>query len=582
MNRAPQFVSGRQRLSAVVVGLVFLALAAFADNPNSIIYSRHNLSVSSPGPVHATTESDVCVFCHAPHGASATDGPLWNHQMSAAAYTPYSSATLTALNVTIGQPNGSSRLCLSCHDGTVALGLVGSRAGGISMNTAAMPAGLDNLGTDLSSDHPVSFTYDAPLATAAGDLVDPGTLPPEVALDRNGQLQCTTCHDPHNNQYGSFLVRDNTGSALCLTCHTLPDWSGSAHAVSSKLLPVALAVQVGPAKNGNLIKASVSASVAHTACASCHVPHAAGAKLELMRFSTPEKNCIDCHAGDGPGKNVSVDLKKLSAHPVSMEPDAHNAREDLVNPPVRHVTCVDCHNPHASSGAPGAKTQVAGALAGVAGVSAGGGRLPAVIHEYELCFRCHGDSAGRGPALVPRQFVQTNTRLEFNPGSTSFHPLESVGKNAGVPSLIPPLTTSSLVGCGDCHNNDQGSATGGAGANGPHGSAFAPLLERMLLLTDGSPYNPANFALCYKCHSSSVVDSSLATSWPNHRTHIEDYKAACTTCHDSHAATQPHLINFNTAYVQPLHGVINYSSTGMNHGNCTLSCHGKDHKNLAY
>ena len=109
MNRAPQFVSGRQRLSAVVVGLVFLALAAFADNPNSIIYSRHNLSVSSPGPVHATTESDVCVFCHAPHGASATDGPLWNHQMSAAAYTPYSSATLTALNVTIGQPNGSSR-----------------------------------------------------------------------------------------------------------------------------------------------------------------------------------------------------------------------------------------------------------------------------------------------------------------------------------------------------------------------------------------------------------------------------------------------------------------------------------------
>jgi hypothetical protein len=292
-----------------------------------------------------------------------------------------------------------------------------------------------------------------------------------------------------------------------------------------------------------------------------------------MRFSTPEKNCIDCHAGDGPGKNVAADLKKLSAHPISMEPGAHNAREDLVNPPVRHVTCADCHNPHGTSSAPSGKNQISGALAAVSGVSAGGSVIPAVTHEYELCFRCHGDSAARGPATVPRQFVQTNTRLEFSPGNTSFHPVEALGKNSSAPSLIPPLTTSSLIGCGDCHNSDQGSATGGSGANGPHGSAFAPLLERMLLLTDGTPYNPNNFALCYKCHSSSVIDSELATSWPQHRKHIEDYRAACTTCHDSHAATQPHLINFNTYYVQPLNGVLRYTSTGINHGVCTLTCH---------
>ena len=86
-------------------------------------------------------------------------------------------------------------------------------------------------------------------------------------------------------------------------------------------------------------------------------------------------------------------------------------------------------------------------------------------------------------------------------------------------------------------------------------------------------YNPGNFALCYKCHSSVVVDSSLATSWPQHQKHIEEYRAACTTCHDSHAATQPHLINFNTTYVLPLNGVLNYTSTGMNHGTCTLTCH---------
>ena len=127
--------------------------------------------------------------------------------------------------------------------------------------------------------------------------------------------------------------------------------------------------------------------------------------------------------------------------------------------------------------------------------------------------------------------------------------------------------------CEDCHNNDQGPGNGGSGPKGPHGSAFVPLLERQVVLTDGTPYNPDNFALCYKCHSSSVVDSDQAASWAFHRKHIEDYRAACTTCHDSHAATQPHLINFNTTYVQPLNGALRYTSTGMNHGVCTLTCH---------
>jgi hypothetical protein len=109
-------------------------------------FSKHNLSISSPGDVHATTESDICIFCHTPHNATG-DGPLWNHQMSSAAYQPYTSSTLKA---TVGQPTGASRLCLSCHDGTVALGMVHSRSGGIAMNSPMMPAGPNNIGTDLS------------------------------------------------------------------------------------------------------------------------------------------------------------------------------------------------------------------------------------------------------------------------------------------------------------------------------------------------------------------------------------------------------------------------------------------------
>lgn len=551
-------------------GCLFFSTAAIAQNPNSIINSKHNLSVSSPGAIHSSTESDICIFCHTPHFASG-DGPLWNHQMSAAVYQPYKSSTLKA---TVGQPTGASRLCLSCHDGTVALGMVNSRKGGIAMNTSTMPAGPSNLGTDLSGDHPISFVYDHALAAADGNLRDPSTLNQEVRLDHGGQLQCTACHDPHNDQYGNFLVMDNTRSALCLQCHNLDNWSTSAHATSGKPLPAAMVNLMSQNQADTAKTESPSAlTVADAGCASCHVPHAAGAKEELTRFAEPEKNCMFCHGSEGPGQNVMAEFNKASAHPIFVNSESHTPDENPVNPPVRHVTCVDCHNPHAANNAVGSKGVIPGALAGVTGVSAGGTVIHNIQHEYELCFRCHGDSAMRGPATVPRQYVETDTRRQFNPGNTSFHPVEAIGKNPMAPSLIQPLTPSSLMSCSDCHNNDQGPDNGGNGARGPHGSAFAPLLERMLLLTDGTPYNPDNFALCYKCHSSSVIDSQLNTSWAYHQQHIETYKAACTTCHDSHAANLPHLINFNTAYVMPYNGVIRYTSTGLNHGICTLTCH---------
>lgn len=583
------YFSARDRvLKNVVTRLItFITLAVFweaqtasGQNPDSIVFSKHNLSLSSPGTVRSTTESDICIFCHTPHQAS-NDGPLWNHKMSSETYTPYTSPTLKA---TVGQPTGSSRLCLSCHDGTVALGMVASRSSGIAMNSTTMPAGPSNLGTDLSADHPVSFEY----KPEAGFLRDLSMLPQEIHMDRAGQMQCTACHDPHNNKFGNFLVLDNTDSALCLKCHIMPDWSGSAHQISTKALPTFLkslmTAQSGSTKDKATAK---TVSVAAAGCESCHVSHSAGTKKELMRFSTLEKNCRSCHDAEGPGQNVSAEFSKMSAHPISLDSESHTATEDPINPPTRHVTCADCHNPHASSSTPGSQGKIAGALNGVTGVSSGGSKMRNITHEYELCYRCHGDSNQRGPARVPRQFVETNTRREFNPGNVSFHPVETTGKNSSNASLLLPLTTASTIGCTDCHNNDQGPANGGTGTKGPHGSAFEPLIERPLLLTDGTAYNPANFALCYKCHSSAVVDSNLANSWAFHRKHIEDYRAACTTCHDSHAANQPHLINFNTEYVKPMTGVLNYTSNGINHGTCTLTCHdgtgqNKTHKALSY
>src|SRR6059058_2582342 len=174
-----------RRFCLTMAMLFWLAPAALAQY-QGIIGSKHNLSVSGTGTIKATGEQEVCVFCHTPHGASAVQ-PLWNRNVPVNTYRVYSSTTLDAKP---GQPTGSSKLCLSCHDGTVALGSVLSRgqliqmAGGIT----TLPPGHRNLGTDLSDDHPISFRYDDTLAARDPKLKQPSQLPQAVKLDRQQEM----------------------------------------------------------------------------------------------------------------------------------------------------------------------------------------------------------------------------------------------------------------------------------------------------------------------------------------------------------------------------------------------------------
>ena len=118
-------------------------------------------------------------------------------------------------------PGSRSKLCLSCHDGTVALDSFGGYTG-----TTNYITGNALIGTDLSNDHPVSFTYDSSLATTDGGLYDPttansglgGTIDADLLF--NTQLECSSCHDAHNSAgVANLLVKANSGSALCMTCH---------------------------------------------------------------------------------------------------------------------------------------------------------------------------------------------------------------------------------------------------------------------------------------------------------------------------------------------------------------------------
>ena len=158
-------------MKRVPLAAVLWALLAGTAHAQGMLATKHNLSVTGPGPVKATEETQVCVFCHTPHNANPS-APLWNRELSGANYTPYASGSLQA---TVGQPNGYSRLCLSCHDGTIAIGKVNNIGGqSATINMAGtgpggvLPAGRTLIGTNLTNDHPVSFVFNTALAAADG------------------------------------------------------------------------------------------------------------------------------------------------------------------------------------------------------------------------------------------------------------------------------------------------------------------------------------------------------------------------------------------------------------------------------
>jgi predicted CXXCH cytochrome family protein len=204
-------------MAATLIGAA--AYAGIAGSKHDIPGTWTALGFSGTAPT-----DEICKYCHTPHNAdmNMVSVPLWNHQTTAATFTVYTSSTLDA---TPGQPTGVSKACLSCHDGTVS---IDSYTGHIVNNaatklTAANPGFLD---TDLRNDHPISFTFDAALATKDGTLFTPASAtcvdtssPCQVPL-YSGQVECASCHAVHGSgAVPKFLRMSNTGSALCLKCH---------------------------------------------------------------------------------------------------------------------------------------------------------------------------------------------------------------------------------------------------------------------------------------------------------------------------------------------------------------------------
>jgi hypothetical protein len=241
-----------RKLKTVLLAMLVLVAvsspgwAQYNASKTSIVGSPHDLTHDTwtAGPTGTTDNSittNLCFFCHIIHktatnssgiGTTSSAAPgymLWNHQLAApTTYGTYTSDTFQSVLALAGGATGpaelgtlntissatASNLCLSCHDGTVAIasfyeqgfglpaqGSLWYNGHGTAPGGTYMYSGMTI--NDLTKSHPVHFPYTVALATAAG-MTQPASL---NAVDAHGAvplfgnagfLECPTCHDPHN------------------------------------------------------------------------------------------------------------------------------------------------------------------------------------------------------------------------------------------------------------------------------------------------------------------------------------------------------------------------------------------------
>ena len=355
-------------LAWAVTFLMLFTWAAQAERIADIRNTKHNFSATVipilpqqefNGPQRnaaAASESQICAFCHTPHGATkAPKAPLWNRNLSKATYKTYTSSSLDAVD--LGQPRAKSKLCLSCHDGTLALGEVNvlNRVENPKVDFTGpgigpgdtIPQGLGEttgftrkIGVDLTNDHPISFTFDSAQAARDGELYDPtvvnqvhnrvrGEKAPTLPLEEN-RVECISCHDPHIRDTSGENIKflrvnrfqksepvagqfDADRDIICLACHNKAGWVDSAHANPN----VATYDYQDPA--ADLREFPRGTKVWQAACLNCHDPHTvqgsrrilregtdgptaitpAGAKYKVGGNPAIEQTCYACHSADG-------------------------------------------------------------------------------------------------------------------------------------------------------------------------------------------------------------------------------------------------------------------------------------------
>ncbi len=493
-----------RRYGILALLLIFISLmTAYIVGAGEVKGTKHDLSMSvaeggsGPGPIQsaggAIGTTEICVFCHTPHSARP-DAPLWNRSTATGPYTVYSSDVLnagTGFNIIADDPSDSSklnyaihvktRICLSCHDGTIALGNLVNMPG----NAASFTINNSNAGripntaagyidTDLSDDHPVAIKHswgtDPELKSPAGTKVRlynfnvKGQVASSNPPQNGDYVECTSCHDAHDNANGNFLVDTNLGSNICLSCHKKEKGTGNAGGVGT-LAHDNSAIGYNPDQTA---PPALGATVGDVKCMNCHYMHKSGATGAVYPFTKyanvqggqyllgfeEENTCFNkpnrwnktinvCHGQTSSTKDIWTFENKGSAHKDTVTyAGRHRATEQGLGTanygwlgagyPNWHVQCNDCHNPHTAGSVSHTQgtnviTKFTSPLYGAGGVQITYPKgtnwssrvqgdfnayeslglltstdVPVDYYEYQICFKCHSSFAwGGNPAYNP-------------------------------------------------------------------------------------------------------------------------------------------------------------------------------------
>lgn len=229
---------------------------AIAQAPGTGIEgTAHDFSANSSN----TTTVGVCTFCHTPHRAVQTR-LLWNHTLSANTFTWDVTTTTGGTTFPTISPGwqGPSKFCLSCHDGSVAIGDVAwfraaPRTGGSAINSTTHNGDIYQIATtggSMAGNHPVAHpfpfngsgsTYNSvstgSAAIQSGWRADPTVSGIRLFVENSGNvsagtavgstgIECSSCHDPHNGSAVEdvYFLRgsidgDSASNYICLKCH---------------------------------------------------------------------------------------------------------------------------------------------------------------------------------------------------------------------------------------------------------------------------------------------------------------------------------------------------------------------------
>lgn len=246
------------KLMLVAAIAVLIPAIVWAAPGAGIAGTDHDFS-GTGGTQQDPTPIGLCTFCHTPHRALQTL-LLWNHTLSTSTFSWDVTKTTAGTDFPTFKGDtykGPTAKCLSCHDGTVAVGDINWWLGGTPTpldNTKHVWPDKHNVGAtggiagSMKGNHPVAMpypygglknTYNG--VTTGGEIVfgewqnpppspirmfnDDGTGNISAGLvgGKSG-IECSSCHDPHNKaSVDDYFLRGelkgNTTAYICLKCH---------------------------------------------------------------------------------------------------------------------------------------------------------------------------------------------------------------------------------------------------------------------------------------------------------------------------------------------------------------------------